>query len=76
MTNPISRVLRLPDVLKLTGFRSKETIRKLELAGNFPKRFTLNPAATKEKGQKGWFEHEIFAYLKARGESRDSGAAE
>jgi predicted DNA-binding transcriptional regulator AlpA len=75
MTKPIRRVVRLPEVLAITGFRSKETIRKLELRGNFSRRFVLNPEATEEKGQKGWDEAEILEWLEQRRASRDSSAA-
>jgi prophage regulatory protein len=52
------RILRLPAVLAKTGF-SKSTIRRKELAGEFPRRVQCGENAV------GWFAHEVEAYLEA-----------
>ena len=59
----------------MTGFKSRETIRKLERDDNFPKRFPLNPAASEEKGQKAWDEDEVLQWLEQRRASRDRASA-
>ena len=75
MTELIRRVLRLPDVLAITGFKSRETIRKLEQDDLFPRRFSLNPAASEEKGPKGWDEAEVLQWIEERKRSRDQALA-
>ena len=56
----IRRIIRLPEVREKFGGLSAEQIRRLENAGNFPKRFKLNPTADpKGNGAAGWFEDEI-----------------
>jgi prophage regulatory protein len=50
------RILRLPAVLARTG-DSKSTIRRKELAGQFPRRVQTGPNSV------GWFEDEVDAYL-------------
>ncbi len=75
MTELIRRVLRLPDVLAITGFKSRETIRKLEQDDLFPRRFPLNPAASEEKGPKGWDEAEVLEWLAERRASREKASA-
>ncbi len=75
MSTSIRRVIRYPEVLAITGFKSRETIRKLERDHNFPQRFPLNPAATEEKGAKGWDEAEVLEWLEQRRASRDQASA-
>lgn len=58
-------VLRKPEVVRRTGL-SAATIRRLELAGKFPKRFTLSAQAV------GWDEREVRAWIDERAASRDS----
>ncbi len=75
MSTSIRRVIRYPEVLAITGFKSRETIRKLERNHGFPRRFSLNPAATEEKGAKGWDEAEVLEWLEQRRASRDQALA-
>ena len=58
-------ILRKPDVLRITGF-SDVTIRGLEKAGNFPRRFKLNP----DGKHVGWLESEIQEWMQRRAASR------
>ncbi len=75
MTELIRRVLRYPEVLEITGFKSRETIRQLERYHDFPKRFVLNPASTEKKGAKGWDETEVLNWLEQRRASREKASA-
>lgn len=60
-------ILRKPDVKRITGF-SDVTIRGLEKAGNFPKRFKLNP----DGKHVGWLESEVQTWMQRRAESRQA----
>jgi len=61
----IAKILRKPEVVRRTGL-SAATIRRLELAGKFPKRFTLSAQAV------GWDEREVAAWIDERVSSRGS----
>lgn len=50
-------IIRLPEVLKRTG-SSRSTIRRLELAGLFPRRVRVGHRGV------GWIEAEVDQYLK------------
>lgn len=50
------RILRLPEVLAITGL-SPATIWRRERDGTFPRRVRVSP------GRVGWFAHEVEAYL-------------
>lgn len=63
------RILRLPAVLARTG-DSKSTIRRKELAGQFPRRVQTGPNSV------GWFEDEIDRYLEALPRKRLSNSRE
>ena len=69
------RVIRLAEVLLLTGIKSRETIRSLERRGLFPKRFPLIPgaAADDRSTPKGWAEAEALRWIEAREASREQG---
>lgn len=60
-------VLRKPEVTRRTGL-SAATIRRLELAGKFPKRLLLSAQAV------GWDEREVVAWIEARAAARESQA--
>lgn len=53
------KILRKPAVRELTGL-SLSTVRRLEKAGNFPKRLKLSKSAV------GWVESEVVAWVEAR----------
>ena len=69
---PLRRVIRQDEVLKLTGLANRAQLHALEKHNNFPKRFSLNPAASWRFSQKGWFLDEVMGWIEARGASRDS----
>ncbi len=52
------RILRLPQVLAITGY-SKSTVRRLELAGLFPRRVQIGENSV------GWYADEVERYLVA-----------
>jgi prophage regulatory protein len=58
-------ILRKPEVVRRTGL-SAATIRRLEMAGKFPKRLLLSAQAV------GWDERELAAWIDERAASRDS----
>ena len=64
------RVVRLAEVLRLTGIKSRETIRSLERRGLFPQRFPLIPNASPNDRSvpKGWDEGEILRWIEERKE--------
>ena len=72
MTRATTRVVRFPEVLEMTGIKSRETIRQLEMAGHFPRRFAINPGCESRKAQKGWLEHEVLDWLDQRAASREA----
>jgi prophage regulatory protein len=55
----MSRLIRLPEVVRLTGV-SASTIRRLEVAGQFARRRRLSPNAV------GWDLDEVTAWLSSR----------
>lgn len=57
------RIIRKSELIPLLGI-SDPTIRRLEIAGNFPKRIQLGGKSV------GWLESEINAWLEAKKESR------
>lgn len=61
-------ILRKPEVRRVTGL-SDATIRRLELAGKFPKRLQLSPMAV------GWSEREVMAWIDERAAARDGQGA-
>lgn len=52
-------ILRKPEVVRRTGL-SAATIRRLELAGKFPKRLLLSAQAV------GWSEREVTDWIESR----------
>jgi prophage regulatory protein len=56
-------ILRKPEVVRRTGL-SAATIRRLELAGRFPKRLQLSTMAV------GWDEREVSAWIDGRTAAR------
>jgi predicted DNA-binding transcriptional regulator AlpA len=56
------RILRLPEVLKKVGFRSKSSIYALE-RDHEKTGFPLRVALCESKRASGWYEHEIDQYL-------------
>ena len=67
------RVMRLPETTQVVGYCDM-TLRRMEKAGTFPKRFKLNPEGGKF-GAVGHDFHEVMEYQAARRASRDSEAA-
>jgi len=53
------RFIRKPAVREITGL-SPSTVRRLEMAGEFPKRVKLSKAAV------GWLEADVLAWVEAR----------
>lgn len=53
------RIIRKPRVAEITGL-SPSTVRRLEMAGQFPKRLKLSKSAV------GWVESEVVAWVEAR----------
>jgi predicted DNA-binding transcriptional regulator AlpA len=54
------KILRLPEVLDRTGYKSQSTLWRLEAAGKFPARIQVGPNSV------GWDEEEVDAWLKSR----------
>ncbi len=61
-------ILRKPDIESATGL-TERTIRNMEAAGNFPRRFTLNPGGRAV----GWHADEVTEWIDKRAASRDAG---
>jgi predicted DNA-binding transcriptional regulator AlpA len=76
VTSPPWRVIRLAEVLRLTGIKSRETIRSLERRGLFPQRFPLIPGAPPNDRSvpKGWDEAEVLQWIADRAASREVSA--
>ena len=60
------RVLRKSDVEQMTGL-TERTLRNMEYAGKFPKRFTINPGGRVV----GWRSVEVQNWIDARAASRE-----
>ena len=67
------RVLRPSETARLTGF-SNMHLSRMEKAGNFPKRFKLNPNGG-PNGAAGHDSQEVMAWLTARLASREATSA-
>ena len=67
------RILRMKEVMALTAIGNRETLRQLERADKFPRRFALTPGLDPNDRwcAKGWFEDEVLAWIEARGDSRN-----
>jgi len=65
MSSPIPRLLRLPDVLSVTGL-SRSMIYLLEAQGKFPQRVKLSLRAV------GWPEDEVHQWVEFRIANRAS----
>jgi prophage regulatory protein len=66
----MSRMIRKPEVLKLTGLKKSQ----LDVAikdGRFPKSFEILEGGRAQ----GWFEDEIVNYVESRRQARDAAAA-
>ena len=61
-------LLRLPDVLKLTGL-SRSSVYRLEAKGDFPKRVHLSERAT------AWRENELLDWIESRPRVNEDQAA-
>jgi len=61
------KVLRSHDIENITGYTSRR-IRDLEAAGNFPKRFLINP----EGRSVGWLESEVQRWIESRAATREA----
>jgi prophage regulatory protein len=66
MTAPI-RLLRLPEVVRLTGY-SRDSVYRLAREGKFPKRIELSERASR------WREDEITAWIEGHSAARHKGA--
>jgi len=67
MTKQINRIVRPAEVVKLVGFTDMH-IRRLEDAGQFPRRFKLNPSGG-DFGAVGWLLSDIEGWIEARAAS-------
>lgn len=67
-------LIRLPEVLKKTGL-SKSTIRRLTLAGQFPKQQKLLPDASKRNSPVAWSLNEVQAWIEERKNARTAAVA-
>jgi predicted DNA-binding transcriptional regulator AlpA len=66
------RALRYPQLKEEKGIPySREHIRRLELAGKFPKHFHFSS----HRGSCGWWEHEVDAHLEACAAGREEVTA-
>jgi prophage regulatory protein len=54
------KILRLPEVLDRTGYKSAMTLWRKERAGEFPARVQVGPNSV------GWVEEEVEAWLRSR----------
>ena len=61
------RVLRKFEVINRIGYCG-EHLRRLEMAGDFPRRIKLNPKGTAV----GWLEHEVDDWIAGRAAERDT----
>lgn len=62
---PPTRLLRLPEVVRLTGY-SRDSIYRLGRRGQFPRRVQLSDRASR------WREDELIAWIEARTAERDA----
>ncbi|WP_417789130.1 helix-turn-helix transcriptional regulator [Terasakiella pusilla] len=60
ISNTQKSVLRLTDILSLTGFKSRSTIWRKLRAGKFPEPIELG------NGQIGWLESEVLEWISSR----------
>ncbi|MEZ0019812.1 helix-turn-helix transcriptional regulator [Sinorhizobium fredii] len=66
----VQTILRLPEVIRATGYSEKAIYKKLaDAQDDFPRPVKLGPRAV------GWLESEIEAWQLARIEARDTGAS-
>lgn len=70
--NPRCRLLRLPEVLLLTGYKRSSIYGKTDpnsrqFDPTFPRRVQLSRFG---RGAVGWFESEVMAWLESRGNDR------
>ena len=61
----MTRIIKKPVVREITAL-SDSTVRRLEIAGQFPKRIKLSKSAV------GWIEADVLAWVEAR--KADGGA--
>ena len=74
---PQHRLLRLPEVSRLTGYKRSSLYGKTDpnsrqFDPTFPSRVHLSLTG---RGAVGWFESEIFAWLESRGHARSEPRA-
>jgi prophage regulatory protein len=70
MKGPAMRLLQHSDLKPQKGIRySAVHLKRLELAGKFPRRVPLGPGAY------GYLESEVDAYLQQKVDERDAGVA-
>jgi prophage regulatory protein len=67
MSTP-TRLLRLPEVIRLTGY-SRDSIYRLAREGKFPQRIELSERASR------WREDEIAKWIEQHSAARHEGAA-
>lgn len=75
--NTLCRLLRLPEVLRLTGYKrstiyGKTDPRSRQFDPTFPRRVRLSQHG---RGAVGWFESEILAWVESRGAARVESSA-
>ena len=59
------RIIRKTEIEHRTGY-TERTLRDLEAAGSFPRRFLINPAGRSV----GWLEYEVDVWIEQRAASR------
>ena len=69
-SNGLQRILRLPEILSVTGWARSTLYAKVD-AGQFPKPIKLDPAGRSV----GWPENDVLAHQQARIAARDTEAA-
>lgn len=66
---PLQRIIRLPDVLRRTGF-SRSTLYRLIGKKEFPHQISLTPCSI------GWFEEEVDAWIAQRANTRPASGSQ
>ena len=70
----MTHIVRYPECKKISGGYSIVHLQRLEDAGNFPKRFKLNPDGG-PFGAIGWDFEELMAWVAERRDSREIAVA-
>ena len=76
LPSPSARILRLAQVIDLTGYKrasiyAKTCTHSTQYDPSFPQRVRLNSSG---RGAVGWFESEIYKWLQLRADARPNNA--